>query len=323
MTILAVTAAAQVSQPDGGGVRGGELPRSWRTGGPDCIETPDWQIQEYNADFFIIRESGCTNYEKPFVFLLFGSGKAMLLDTGAGNSEIARMVQATVKKWLERNGRPRIDLIVAHTHGHGDHVSGDAQLRALNDPSMPVTMAPLERSGMEKFYGIAHWPETVGSVDLGQRILDVVPIPGHDLLSVAFYDRQTGVLLSGDTLYPGRLYVDEINFEDYVKSIRRLVVFTEGKVVAHVIGNHIEQRRTPFLDYPIGTMYQPEEHDLALPRADLLELDAALAAMHGTPRRMAMRDYTIWPANPGVWKALEEQRKATEERQRKETPGQR
>lgn len=322
MTALAVALGAQAVQPDGGGVRGGELPRSWRTGGPNCIETPDWQIQEYNADFFIIRESGCTNYEKPFVFLLFGAGKAMLLDTGAGKNDIARTIQATVKKWLGRNGRTRVELIVAHTHGHGDHIGGDAQLRALNDPSMPVTMVPLERGGMEKFYGIAHWPETAGSVNLGGRVLDVVPIPGHDMLSVAFYDRQTAVLLSGDTLYPGRLYVDEINFDDYVKSIRRLVNFTEGKVVAHVIGNHIEQRRAPYFDYPIGTMYQPDEHDLALPRGDLLELDAALTAMHGAPKRMAMRDYTIWPANPAVWKALDEQRKATEERQLKEIPQQ-
>ncbi len=308
-----------MSQPDGGGVRGGELPLTWRTGGPNCIEIPDWQIQQYNADFFMIRESGCTNYEKPFVFLLFGAEKALLLDTGAGKNEIARMVREVVKQWLERNGRESIDLIVAHTHGHGDHVSGDAQLRALNDPSIPVTMVPLERAGMETFFGIAHWPDTAGSVDLGKRVLDVIPIPGHDMLSVAFYDRQTGVLLSGDSLYPGRLYVDEINFDEYVRSVRRLVNFTEGKAVAHVIGNHIEQRRTPFSDYPIGTIYQPEEHELALPRADLLELDAALQSMHGTPRRMAMRDYTIWPANAAVWKALDERRRATEERRRKET----
>lgn len=323
ITALSAAAGAQAVQPDGGGVRSGELPRSWRTGGPNCIETPNWQIQQYNADFFIIRESGCTNYEKPFVFMLFGSEKAMLLDTGAGKSDIGSMVQATVKKWLARNGRSRIDLIVAHTHGHGDHVSGDSQFRALNDPSMPVTMVPLERSGMEKFYGIDRWPESVGLVDLGKRALDVVPIPGHDPLSVAFYDRQTGVLLSGDSLYPGRLYVDEMNFDDYTKSIRRLVTFTDGKVVAHVIGNHVEQRRTPYFDYPIGTMYQPDEHDLALPRADLLELDAALTAMHGTPRRMAMRDYTIWPANPAVWKALDDQRKETEQRQSEEIPRQR
>jgi hypothetical protein len=44
------------------------------------------QIQAYNDDFDILRESGCSNYEKPFVFLFFGSERAILFDTGAGQS---------------------------------------------------------------------------------------------------------------------------------------------------------------------------------------------------------------------------------------------
>jgi len=36
------------------------------------MEVPDWQVHEYNADFYIIRESGCTHYEKPFIYLIFG-----------------------------------------------------------------------------------------------------------------------------------------------------------------------------------------------------------------------------------------------------------
>ena len=31
-------------------------------------------------------------------------------------------------------------------------------------------------------------------VDLGGRILDVILIPGHSKVSIAFYDRNTGVL---------------------------------------------------------------------------------------------------------------------------------
>ena len=42
------------------------------------MEVPDWQVHEYNADFYILRESGCTNYEKPFLYLIFGKDKALL-----------------------------------------------------------------------------------------------------------------------------------------------------------------------------------------------------------------------------------------------------
>jgi len=43
----------------------GVLPMSWRTGGPKCSELPKWQVHEYNANFFIIRESGCTHMKSP------------------------------------------------------------------------------------------------------------------------------------------------------------------------------------------------------------------------------------------------------------------
>jgi glyoxylase-like metal-dependent hydrolase (beta-lactamase superfamily II) len=37
--------------------------------------------------------------------------------------------------------------------------------------------------------------------------VEVIVIPGHDPLSIAFYDRRSGILLRGDSLYPGHLYV--------------------------------------------------------------------------------------------------------------------
>jgi glyoxylase-like metal-dependent hydrolase (beta-lactamase superfamily II) len=113
---------------------------------------------------------------------------------------------------------------------------------------------------------------------------------------VAFYDRRTGILLTGDTLYPGRLYVSD--FPAFAASIQRLVDFTRDKLIAHILGCHIEEAKTPFLDYPVGTQYQPEEHVLELNRGHLLELNEALQTMHGTAVRYATRDFTIWPQQP-------------------------
>ncbi|HEU0173166.1 MAG TPA: hypothetical protein VFV58_02805 [Blastocatellia bacterium] len=81
----------------------------------------------------------------------------------------------------------------------------------------------------------------------------------------------------------------------FVQSIQRLVDFTQNKVVAHILGNHIENSRTPYLDYKVGTVYQPDEHALELGRGELLELNEALHRMSGKIVRMAMRDFTIWP----------------------------
>ena len=105
-----------------------------------------------------------------------------------------------------------------------------------------------------------------------------------------------GVLLTGDSIYPGRIYVSD--FPEYQRSIQRLVDFTRGKIVTHLLGTHIEEANTPYLDYPVRTVYQADEHPLALSRGVLLELNEALINMHDKPTRFAMRDITIWPREP-------------------------
>jgi len=90
----------------------------------------------------------------------------------------------------------------------------------------------------------------------------------------------------------------EFDFPSFEASVERLIKFTEGKPVAQVLGNHIEQTSTPFLDYPVGTMYQPHQHELALTRGTLLELGDAVRSMHGTVKRLCMRDFSVWPVPP-------------------------
>jgi hydroxyacylglutathione hydrolase len=289
---------AQFPQPDGGGLERGTLPERWLSQGTKCMEIPEWQVHEYNPNFFILRQSPCSDYEKPFIFLIFGKEKAMLVDTGSRNGNLVPYLQWTVKNWLTRNGRTSIPLIVTHTHEHGDHTFGDKAIQAMNDPAMPVTFVLSDVETNKKFFGISNWPEDIGHVDLGGRVIDVIPIPGHSAASMAFYDHNTGVLLAGDTVYPGRLYVT--NFAAYQASIERLIKFTDGKPIANILGNHIEETNTPFLDYPVGTIYQPNEHELALARGSLLEIEDALLAMHGTAKRVALRDLSIWPQGPGA-----------------------
>ena len=139
---------AQASQPNGGGVRAGTLPSKWITGGPNCIEVPDWQVHAYNEDFYILRQSGCVSYEKPFLYLLFGKEKALLVDTGAPPSDAARVVDEVIAKWLKVKNRPSIQLIVAHSHSHGDHVAGDAGFKGLPN----TTLVPLTVEGTSAFY---------------------------------------------------------------------------------------------------------------------------------------------------------------------------
>ncbi len=307
--ITATPLLAQLPEPNGGPLQPGTLPDHWITGGPKCMEVPEFQIHEYNPDFYILRESGCVNYEKPFLYLLFGGDRALLLDTGAGETHISQVVSDLVAKWSQRNGREPIPLVVSHLHSHGDHTSGDPQFASLPN----TTLVGPDVDAVKKFYGFTTFASEMVEYDLGDRVLDVIGIPGHDTASIAIYDRQTGILLTGDTVYPGRIYVRDP--EVLKQSIHTLAEFARSHPIAYVLGTHIEQTSTPYLEYPIGSIYQPDEHTLQLSRANLFEFDEALRNMDEVIE-YAMPSITIFPRSAQVTRKMNEVRQATESAQR-------
>ncbi len=267
----------------------GTFPLSWYAGSTEHASRPDFQVHAYNEDFFILRQAAFTNYEKPFLYLIFGRDKAILFDTGAGKADVAGAVESVMKVWLKAHKRVSIPLIVAHSHAHGDHVAGDAQF----SNRAGITLVGKDTAAVRAFFSIQHWPTDMVTYDLGDRVLDILPIPGHEASSIAVYDRRTHILLTGDAFYPGRLYVRDGNA--FTTSIQRLVDFSATHNVAHFLGTHIEQSNTPFKDYVVGTVDQPNEHVLELTHADLLEMNAALKAMDGNVTRKAFAGLTIWP----------------------------
>jgi glyoxylase-like metal-dependent hydrolase (beta-lactamase superfamily II) len=275
----------------------GTLAEPWLTGGPDCLTVPDWQVHEYNEDFYILRESGCINAEKPFLYLMFGDNKVLLEDTGVASAAdksvipTAPVIVDLINKWAKRKKHAPVSLVVIHSHAHGDHTAADGQFKRMPDVQF-IAATPAE---IQKAAGIATWPLDLGQIDLGNRIVDIIPIPGHDVASIALYDRVTGNLMTGDSLYPGRLYVNEAQIPTYAASAQRMVDFVKLHPVAHVLGTHIEEGSQPYFDYPQGTTYQPKEHVLELSRAHVFELAEAFRKMDGKPTMMVYPDFAVVP----------------------------
>src|SRR4029434_5487820 len=246
----------------------------WNEGSKDCVKNPQPPIQvyRYNADTFILRESLCATYEAPFIYLLIGKTKALLIDTGAvADAKIVPLAQTVIS--LLPNGGSRLPLMVVHTHGHLDHRSGDEQFRALPD----VEVVPADLESVRSRLGIANWPNGIGQIDLGDRVIDVIPTPGHYASHVAYYDRQTGLFLSGDFLLPGRLLIEDTDAE--LSSARRVAEFIEQRPVTYVLGAHIEldESGKTFL----GTRYHPNERPLQLTKQDLLALPEIVSGFNG------------------------------------------
>ena len=262
---------------------------SWYAGGPTCAGTPAFRIREYRPGVFVLRQPACTNYEKPFLYLLVGREQALLLDTGAGGINVAAPIDSILGAWrVSHGGAPRA-LIVAHTHAHGDHVAGDAQFQGRAG----VTLVGRDTASVRAYFGFRTWPTDVVTYDLGGRTLDVLAIPGHEPSSIAVYDRASRLLLTGDTFYPGRLYVRDT--AAFARSTARLAAFAKGHRVDAVLGTHIEQARTPFTDYPVGTKDQPDEDRLELSRAELVSLDSAVQTMRGRFVQTRLARFTVWP----------------------------
>jgi glyoxylase-like metal-dependent hydrolase (beta-lactamase superfamily II) len=276
-------------------IQSGTFPPTWINGGPACGTEPAFQVHAYNPDFYILRQSLCTNYEAPFLFLIFGSQKAILFDTGAGNAPVQATVQGVVNTWLAAHNQSSIQLIVAHLHSHGDHIAGDSQFQG--QPNTTVVGTSL--SAVQSFWGFTQWPTQQVTYDLGGRVLDVLAIPGHQAAHIAVYDRQTAILLTGDSLYPGRLYVNgatsQGNWGVYRTSIQRLVTFGAANPVVWVLGTHVELADTVGVQFPVGSTSHPNEHALQLTYRHLLILNRALQALPN-PQITPLAEFIIYPS---------------------------
>jgi len=270
---------------DAGGLVPGDLAVTWMHGSQNCNQNTDpaIQVHDYNATTHILRQNKCQTFEAPFVYVLVGTQRALLLDTGDLDT-------ATVRD-TARSLAGSLPLIVAHTHAHRDHTRSDSQFAGQPDTTLVAT----QQAAIQSEFGIASWPASQGSIDLGDRVLDVLAIPGHEAQHIVLYDRQTGLLLTGDSLYPGLLFIND--WTAYRDSIHRLAAFAASRPIAHVLGAHVEMTATPKVNYPYGTTFQPDEHVLELTAAHLVELDAALVALGATPPSgpIAHDDFVIDP----------------------------
>ena len=252
---------------------------------------PETQIQAIDPDTFVIRQSVRTNFEAPFLYLLFGRTSALLIDSGAGGRAIRPTIDRLIADWRAKHGGRAIRLVVAHSHGHGDHHAGDDEFRDRPD-TLVVGLSPEQVAAA---FHVADWPRGIGRIDLGGRVLDIVPTPGHEPAHIMVYDARTRLLFSGDMLYPGRLYVPIDRFGNFRASADRIAAFAETHPIRALLGAHIEMTTTPGQDYPMEAPAHPAEHPLPLPPAAIGELQRAVADAASPPTIDRHADFIVYP----------------------------
>ena len=255
---------------------------------------PETQVQMIDGDTFVIRQSVKTNFEAPFLYLLFGKDRALLLDSGAGGLKIRPAIERLIGDWRAKHGGRAIHLVIAHSHGHGDHHAGDDEFRDRADTEI-VGLSPVE---VAAFFHVADWPRNNARLDLGGRVLDIIPTPGHEPAHIMVYDARTQLLFSGDMLYPGRLYVSLDRFSEFQASADRLAIFAKSHPIRALLGAHIEMTTTPGQDYPMQAATHPSEHLLPLSPAVIDELKKAVDQAGPAPHIDRHADFIVYPRPP-------------------------
>lgn len=240
----------------------------WLHGAKSCKndQNPTIQVIQADASSYVIRQSKCTTFEAPFIYVLFGSEKALVVDTGAielpSESPVYKTIESLMVeqrfKLSDKGANGNGKLIVVHSHSHSDHTEGDSQFKGKEG----VEVVGTSSQSVETYLGLKDWPNMTSSIDLGGRVVTFIPIPGHQEQSIAVYDDQTQWLLTGDTLYPGSIRVK--NWGAFKSSIDRLMIFSQSNPVSLILGSHIETNSETKKPYRIGATYQPKEPPLAL-----------------------------------------------------------
>lgn len=258
------------------GLAPGSMDMHWDPGAETCpaVEISPIQVHRYNAQTIVLREKLCSTWEAPFMYLLIGTKRALLIDTGDIADPKLMPLESLVMSLLPGESAAKLPLLVVHSHGHLDHRAGDPQLEGVN--GIELVRSDLEH--VRAFFGFADWPNGSAQIDLGDRIVDVLPAPGHHPAQLLYYDRDTGLVFSGDFLLPGRLLVDD--WSAYEVSARRVAEFVKDRPVSFVLGGHVEKNRSGAL-LPWESTYHPDEHSLQLTKDDLAALPAALGKFNG------------------------------------------
>lgn len=191
--------------------------------------------------------------EEAISFLILGTTRAALFDTGLGIGDIKKVVTQLT----------HLPIVVLNSHTHDDHVGDNWEFTDILGMDTPFTrtnalgsttdaqgeLTPGSICGQlppgfdAKTYAtrpfhITRWVHDGDTVDLGGRVLRIVATPGHTPDSICLLDEANGLLWTGDTYYPGTIWLKrpETDLDAYQRSVARMAALAPR--LRLVLGSH-------------------------------------------------------------------------------------
>ena len=197
----------------------------------------DWfTIDQVDESTYIISEYH--HWEETHCYLLIGSERALLIDTGLGVCNIYEQVRRLTDK----------PVTAVATHIHWDHIGGhkyfpefyahEAELDWLNGkiplPLQAVKNMVADRCELPEDFCINGYAIFQGkpgrllddgdTIDLGGRTIQVLHTPGHSPGHLCFWEDEKGYLYSGDLVYEGTLFANypSTDPQSYMTSLEKI-----------------------------------------------------------------------------------------------------
>jgi glyoxylase-like metal-dependent hydrolase (beta-lactamase superfamily II) len=191
--------------------------------------------------------------EETIGYLIEGQKQALMFDTGMGIGDLKSLTAQLT----------HLSIIVLNSHTHNDHVGNNWQFDTVYGMDTDFTrqnargsrddahaeIGPGELCGSlpvgfdrdayaTKPWKIARYIHDGERIDLGGRTIEIMATPGHTPDSISLFDRANGLLFTGDTYYPGTVWIyrPETDLVAYGNSVHRLAALAPQ--VKMVLGAH-------------------------------------------------------------------------------------
>ncbi|SDT56489.1 Glyoxylase, beta-lactamase superfamily II [Paenibacillaceae bacterium GAS479] len=217
-------------------------------------------VQRIDDNTYAISEYG--HWEKVHSFLLLGSKRAVLIDTGLGIDNIKRITDQLTSLPIE----------VVTTHVHTDHIGSHAEFDRIfvhkgdeewlvngikgltieqirKDIRRDITLPTPKSFHPDTYQPFQGKPtgllDDSDVIDLGNRKLIIYHTPGHSPGHISVFDETNGYLFTGDLLYdetPVFSFYPSTSPVDLVKSLARIADIPDVKMI---YGSHNTLGLTP------------------------------------------------------------------------------
>lgn len=202
----------------------------------EMIDSETYAISEYK------------HWEETHCYLLCGTEKAILIDTGLGIANIKEIVESITS----------LPVTVATTHVHWDHIGGHKYFDAIAvyeaekdwlSVKFPIPLQVVKQNikckpcdfpddfdidNYQIFNGIPNRILHDGDcLDLGKRKLIVIHTPGHSPGHCCFYEPDRKYLYSGDLIYAGCLdaFYPSTNPQHFFQSVKKIHSLEIGRIL--------------------------------------------------------------------------------------------